>query len=180
MRVGIYAGSFAPFTKGHASIIRGAVKVFDQVLIGIGKNSDKTNQDTPNRRAEIVEAALREDMFFTPEATPRVEIFEGLLVKFCREVLDRPVMPGKLDTLPDSVSIVRGLRALNDLENEMAIADANRRLDPSFQTVFIPAEADLAYVSSSIVRELLRHDVREPLRQYLFPSTLRMLGYVHS
>lgn len=177
MRLGIYAGSFDLFTRGHASILKGAVKVFDHVVIGIGSNSGKANFLPPGKRKLVIESILQEDLSLGVEATPTVEVFDGLLAHFCRDVLNRPLMPGRLDTLPDTVSIVRGLRAVSDFESEMAIADANRRIDARFQTVFIPAEADLAFISSSVVREILRYKVRPDVltQHYLFPSTLKHL-----
>lgn len=175
VRIAVYAGSFDLFTRGHASILKGAVQVFDHVVIGIGQNSGKANFLPPGKRKDVIEAVLAEDLHFTP--MPTVELFDGLLVNFCRQLLLRPLLPGRPDTLPDTVSIVRGLRAVSDFESEMGIADANRRIDPRFQTVFIPAEADLAFVSSSVVREILKHKAMpQALTQhYLFPSTLRYL-----
>lgn len=177
MRVGVYAGSFDLFTRGHGSILKGAVKVFDHVVIGIGANSGKTNFLPPGKRKNVIESILMEDMHFEPEARPTVELFEGLLTHFCRDVLNRPLFPGKPDTLPDTVSIVRGLRAVSDFESEMGIADANRRIDPRFQTVFIPAEADLAFISSSVVKEILKYKISPGAltQHYLYPSTLKHL-----
>lgn len=173
MRVAVYAGSFDPFTRGHGSIVSGAIRTFDRVVIGIGRNSSKSSQYfSLQERQEIIQAFVDED-FQRDQVRPQVEVFDGLLIRFCETLLNRLID----NTLPDSVTIVRGLRAVSDLESEMAIADANRRLSSRFQTVFIPTEANLAFVSSSIVRELRAHNVPlGELTHYLLPSTVSYLA----
>lgn len=160
MRVAIYAGSLDPFTKGHLSILQGAAKVFDHVIVAIGVNSNKKPLFSLKEREEIIHTYLNDEVW---DRRPQVRSFSGLLINFCREVRNLPVDSAIGADVPDSVSIVRGLRALSDLESEMAIADANRRLDPRIPTVFIPTVADLAYVSSSIVREIASHKPEAPL-----------------
>lgn len=176
MRLAVYAGSFDPFTRGHGSVLSGALKAFDRVVIAVGHNSSKmAGGFSPlNLRKEMIRAVLEDELHvnFKPPRVPLVEDFDGLLINFCDTLLNRPI-DGEL---PDSVTIVRGLRAVSDLETEMAIADANRRLSSRYATVFIPTEANLAFVSSSMVRELRTHRASdEVLAHYLHPSTIRFL-----
>lgn len=147
MKVGIYAGSYNPFTYGHLSVVEGALRVFDHVIIAIGHNPAKKGLFTPEQRESMIrtylEHASSESDLYTGHnfGKPRVsvEIFQGLLSDFAKN---------------HNGTIVRGLRALNDFETEMSIADANRKQAPGVQTIFIPAEGPFAYVSSSVVKEL--------------------------
>ena len=146
--IGIYAGSYDPFTYGHLSVVRGACKVFDHVIIAIGVNSRKRGLFTPTHRQELILEYLREagekepEIFKSSQGHEKcsVSIFEGLLIGYAKD--KRPC------------ALVRGLRAVSDFESEMAIAHANRTQESSIQTIFIPAEANDAFVSSSTVREL--------------------------
>lgn len=175
MRIAIYAGSFDPPTRGHLDILQGAVKTFDRVIVGVGVNSNKKGLLWPSLRIDLM-GQIIDEQFVGSGAKPTVRSFEGLLIDFCRQILNTPLVPDDPTTVPDTVSIVRGLRAVSDFESEMAIADANRRLDSRFQTVFIPTKAEMAFVSSSIVRELLSHDAsEEQLQPYLTPSTVKFM-----
>jgi pantetheine-phosphate adenylyltransferase len=174
VRLAVYAGSFDPFTYGHLSVLRGALKAFDHVVIAIGHNSVKKRTFDIAERSLIVQDYVETHMpnGLKPGGQVAVRIFDGLLVDFCRSILNKPVLDGQPSTIPDSVCIVRGLRAVSDFEQEMGIADANRRLSSQFQTLFIPTEADLAFCSSSIVRELAAHKSWEALKSYVLPSVI--------
>jgi len=175
--VAIYAGSFDPFTKGHMSVLREALKSFDKVVVGIGVNRSKGTMFTTTEREEIVKQYLTD---LLPRAQEKifVDSFRGLLVNFCLTVLNNPLVPGYANTIPSSVSIIRGLRAISDFENEMAIANANLRLNPRFGTLFIPTDAGQAFISSSLVKEIASHLTLEDtvlLSPYVIPSVGRML-----
>lgn len=174
MRLAIYAGSFDPFTYGHLSVLRGALKAFDRVVVGIGHNSAKKRTFDLVEREEIIRDYVETHMpnALKPGGQVEVTSFEGLLVDFCKTRLNQRVWPELPESIPDSLSIVRGLRAVSDFEQEMGVADANRRLNSLFQTLFIPTEADLAFCSSSIVRELASHKSWEALRSYVLPSVI--------
>lgn len=151
-RVGVYAGSYDPFTYGHLSVVRGACRVFDDIVIAVGHNPNKHTSGlfTPEQRLSMIESYLREAEQRDPETflvdgdhpRCRVQIFDArqLLIDFARTL--------------QPCALIRGLRAVTDFEAEMGIADANRRQEPTIQTVFIPAQADAAFISSSIVKEL--------------------------
>jgi len=145
-RVGIYAGSYDPFTYGHLSVVRGACKVFDHVIIAIGVNSRKAGVFKPEQRRTLIEDYLDRAMIDESGLARKcsIDIFEGLLIEYART--------------HEFSTLIRGLRAVSDFEAEMAIADANRKQEPTIQTIFIPAEADNAFVSSSTVKELALYE----------------------
>lgn len=181
MRIAVYAGSFDPFTYGHLSVLRGALKAFDRVVVAVGHNSGKKRTFDVADRVTIIGDYVETHMpnALKPGGPVELRAFDGLLVDFCRSILNAPVLENGKKLIPDSVSIVRGLRAVSDYEQEMGIADANRRINSLFQTLFIPTEADLAFCSSSIVRELARHKSWEALKAYVLPSVIdRFQNYV--
>ncbi len=154
----VYAGSFDPFTFGHLPIAMGAIKIFGSVTIAIGNNPRKKSLFTHEEKVETIL-----DYFEQQETVPNIVSFEGLLVDFCR-------------TLPGKVVLIRGLRAVSDFEQEMAIADANRRMAPQIQTIFIPTEADRAFISSSTVKEIARYaKSAASLAPYVPPSVAKRL-----
>lgn len=158
--IGIYAGSFDPFTNGHDSIVRSSVEIFDRVIIAVGNNATKSRLFSCEERVSFVQDYLKSPWYFG--TTIEVRSFEGLLIKFCEPYADQ---------FGDKVSIVRGLRAVSDFEAEMAIADANRRLNKRIKTVFIPTSAEDAFISSTITKELARHDETGiALLDYVLPS----------
>src|ERR1051325_6849938 len=138
MRRAIYPGSFDPVTNGHLDIIQRGCKLFDEIIIAVLVNPDKTPFFSVEERCEIlrevVEEIERGDCILT------VESFEGLLVQYAA---DR-----------QAHAIVRGIRAISDYEYELQMALMNRRLEPTLETVFMmPAEA-YSYVSSRLVKEV--------------------------
>jgi len=147
-RVGIYAGSYDPFTYGHLSVVEGALKVFDRVIIAIGVNPKKKGLFPIEERKAMIRNTLQladnetPGVFSSFGGAVKVEVthFEGLLIDFAQ--------------IKHPSTIVRGLRAVSDFEQEMSIADANRKQCSEVQTIFIPAEARHAFVSSSTVKEL--------------------------
>lgn len=139
MTVGIYAGSFDPITYGHISIIDHASIAFDSVIVAVGMNSNKKHllkQDTRLSLVRTVTSGFK---------NVQVMSFSGMLATFCKNL-------NKQKTV-----IVRGLRAVSDFESEMAISYLNSKVEPDIPTVFFPTPAELAFVSSSAVRELLKH-----------------------
>lgn len=136
-RVAVYAGSFDPVTLGHEDIVRRAAPMFDTLYVGVGVNSSKT----PFLPTEARIAMLRES--FSGIENVLVTEFKGLLVNFCR--------------MCSAQYIVRGVRALTDCEYEQAIASANKTQAPDIETILMFTAPSLSYVSSSVVRELVRH-----------------------
>ena len=138
-RIGIFVGSFDPFTLGHDSIVRRALPLFDRLVIGVvGDHVSKPNL-TP--AAERVEAIRR---LYAGE--PRIEVrsYYGLAVELAREV--------------GAEFIVKGVRSVKDFEYERDQADINRRLT-GIETLLLYAEPQLSALSSSMVRELAHFGV---------------------
>lgn len=133
----LFPGSFDPFTAGHLNILNRALTMFDEVVIAIGINQDKRGFFTMEQRMDVVRQAT--------EGLDGVSIikYDNLTIDTCRELGIR--------------HIVRGVRNMIDFENERAIADANRRLAPEVETIIIPTAQEFAHISSSAVRDLLKH-----------------------
>jgi pantetheine-phosphate adenylyltransferase len=138
MRRAIYPGSFDPVTNGHLDIIQRGCKLFDEIIIAVLINPDKTPFFSVEERCDILRSVVTE--IDRGECSLTVESFEGLLVQYAA---DR-----------QAKAIVRGIRAISDYEYELQMALMNRRLQPQLETVFMmPAEA-YSYVSSRIVKEV--------------------------
>ncbi len=133
--IAVYPGTFDPITNGHLDILERALAVFETVIVTIAPNIRKNPLFTTHERIGFIRDAL-------PQYGHRLqfEVFEGLLVDFCR---------GKNATV-----IVRGLRALADFEYEFQFAHMNRRLAPGVDTVFFMTDERNHYVSSSLVKEV--------------------------
>ena len=140
MRRAIYPGSFDPVTNGHLDIIQRGCKLFDEIIIAILVNPEKTPFFSVKERREILADVLKE--IDSGQCQLLVESFEGLLVQYAA---DR-----------HADAIVRGIRAISDYEYELQMALMNRRLQPKLETVFMmPAEA-YSYVSSRLVKEVFQ------------------------
>ncbi len=133
-RVAIFPGSFDPFTRGHAAVVEQALLLFDRVVVAIGYNSDKRGFMPLEARV-----ALLEDLYGSQE---RVEVasYDGLTIDFARS--------------RGAVAMIRGMRNMVDFEYERSLAAVNSRIGADVATVVLFAPADLADISSNIVREL--------------------------
>ena len=137
MKKAIFPGSFDPITLGHHDIIERGVTLFDELIIAIGINADKNYMFSLEERTQFIEDSFGNN--------PKIKIvtYEGLTVHFCQE--------NKIDF------ILRGLRNPTDFEFEKAIAHTNRDLAP-IETVFLLTAASTSYISSSIVRDVIRNN----------------------
>jgi pantetheine-phosphate adenylyltransferase len=134
-RIGVYTGSFDPVTLGHMNVIERARVLFDELVIGVGINTDKRSLFTPEERVELLEDVTSD----LPNV--RVETFSGLAVEFVKAC--------------DSSVMVRGVRPLTDIAGEFTMLMANRKLDPQIETVFLMADEDYAHVSSSLIKQIV-------------------------
>lgn len=132
--IGLFPGSFDPFTKGHEDIVGQSLGIFKKVIIAIGVNPGKSTLFSVDERI----AMIRE--VFAKEAAVEVVSFAGLVVNYAHE--------------RGAHALIRGLRTEADFSYEMPMAMTNRRLAPDLQTVFLPTNMEFAYVSSSLVREV--------------------------
>ena len=132
----VFPGSFDPITNGHLDIIERGLSVFDQVVIAILINPEKSPLFTLEERVRIIRQAYR------GEPRVRVDTFSGLLVDYAEKV--------------GASVIVRGLRAISDFEFEFQMALMNRRLNPRIETVFMMPAEGYSYLSSRLVKEVFQ------------------------
>ena len=137
MRRALFPGSFDPITNGHYDIITRGIKLFDEVIVAIGINSEKKYMFSLEERKHFIEEAFKDE--------PKVKVvtYEGLTIDFCKEI--------------DAEFILRGLRNPADFEFEKAIAHTNRKLS-KIETVFLLTASRTSYISSSIVRDVIRNN----------------------
>lgn len=138
--VAIYPGSFDPVTYGHLDVVRRGRRLFDRVVVGVGRNPGKDQLFTQEERVamirELIEGVVREE----PEAAPvEVHAFSGLTVDFARGV--------------GATALLRGIRNLSDLQSEVQQALTNRQV-AGLETVFVVAGQDFAYTSSSLIKQI--------------------------
>lgn len=149
MNTAIYPGSFDPVTNGHLNIILRAAKNFDKLIVCVMVNHDKRPMFTAEERVELLRRVTAD--------IPNVEIAHSdrLLAEFARE--------------RGCGVIVKGLRAMSDFEREFQMALINRKLNPGLDTMFLTAEHQFMYLSSSIVKEMGHYgaDLREFLPEQI-------------
>lgn len=137
MRRAVFPGSFDPITLGHSDIINRGLSLFDEIIIAIGINADKKYMFPLEERVSFIEK------LYADEPKIKVMTYRGLTVNFCQE--------------NDAPFILRGLRNPADFEFEKAIAHTNRVLS-EVETVFLLTSTKTSYISSSIVRDVMRND----------------------
>lgn len=139
MKTAIYPGSFDPITLGHLNIIKRAAVCFDRLIVCVMVNSEKKNTGlfTPEERVELIRRAVAR--------IPNVEVD-------CSDI-----MVAEYARTQRACTLVKGLRAVSDYENELQMALINRKLNPRLETMFLPSSAKYTYVSSSVVKEMARY-----------------------
>ncbi|MBO4610789.1 MAG: pantetheine-phosphate adenylyltransferase [Bacteroidales bacterium] len=136
-KIALFPGSFDPFTAGHLNILKRALTMFDNVVVAVGVNPDKPGFYDNDTRVDIIKQATK------GLEGVSVITYDGLTIDICRSLGIKHV--------------VRGVRNMLDFETERSIADANRRLAPEIETIIIPTAQEFAHISSSAVRDILRH-----------------------
>lgn len=136
MRKAVFPGSFDPITLGHVDVIRRSIPIFDEIIIAIGVNADKKYMFSLDDRKKFIEDA------FADSPTISVETYQGLTIDLCKKA--------------GADFILRGLRNPADFEFEKAIAHTNRTLS-KIETVFMLTAVDTSFISSSIVRDVIRN-----------------------
>ncbi|MBM3914908.1 MAG: pantetheine-phosphate adenylyltransferase [Sphingomonadales bacterium] len=137
-RICLFPGTFDPLTLGHVDIINRALPLFDKIIVGIGLNAAKAPMFSPEQRLQWVSEIYANDS--------RVEgaVYDGLTVDYCKKI--------------GAHFILRGIRYVSDFEYEKTIADANRTLDKTIETIFLTGEPKYTSVASTIVRDILRNN----------------------
>jgi len=152
MKIAIYPGSFDPVTSGHLNIIRRAAKIFDRLIVCVMVNAGKKPMFTQEERVDLIRRVT--------EDIPNVEVdcSDELLAEYAKR--------------KGSCVIVKGLRAGSDFENEFQMAMINRKINPDLDTMFLTAEHQYMYMSSSTVKELGRYgvDLSDFLPEVIIPD----------
>ena len=134
MKVFVYPGSFDPVTNGHMDIIERAIGICDKLIVGILINNKKESTFSAKEREDMLKSALN------GRANIEVTSFSGLLVDFMKQ--------------NNATTVIRGLRAVSDFENEFKLALLNKNQYPDMETLFMMTSSNYLYLSSSMVKEL--------------------------
>ncbi len=146
-RIAVYPGSFDPITLGHLDVMQRASRLFDRLIIGVGVNTEKQPMFEARERVQLIR-----------DATSHLEnvdigTFTGLAVEFVKECGARVM--------------VRGVRPITDIQAELTMMMANRRLAPDVETLFMIADGELAHVSSSLIKQIAPLAGDEELHRFL-------------
>jgi pantetheine-phosphate adenylyltransferase len=136
-RICLFPGTFDPVTLGHVDIIDRAISLFDKIIVGIGSNFSKEPMFSAEQRLMWI------GEIYKNEKKVEGAVYEGLTVDFCKKI--------------GAKYILRGIRYVSDFEYEKTIADANRALDKSIETIFLTGEPKYTSVASTIVRDIIRN-----------------------
>ncbi len=136
-RICLFPGTFDPVTLGHIDIIDRSLPLFDKVVVGIGINSIKNPMFSADQR----KAWFKE--IYKNQPKVEVAVYDGLTVKFCESI--------------NAHFILRGIRYVSDFEYEKTIADANRTMDRTIETIFLTGEPKYTSVASTIVRDIIKN-----------------------
>ena len=138
MRIAVCPGSFDPITIGHLDLVERAARIFDEVILCVAINGEKRTMFTPQERLMMAEAAVAH----IPNA--RAELSEGLLADFARE--------------KGACALVKGARCSMDFDWEYQLAQINRDLESTLDTIILPARPSHLHISSTMVRDMIRYD----------------------
>jgi pantetheine-phosphate adenylyltransferase len=144
-KIALFPGSFDPFTKGHQDIVLRATSIFDEIVIGIGHNSQKQRYFPIEMMIECIKKS------FDHAPNIRVETFVGLTASFAQNL--------------GAKYLLRGLRNTTDFEYENSIAQVNKNIYPELETVLLITSPELAYISSTLVRDI--HKYGQNVEKYL-------------
>ena len=158
--IAVYPGSFDPPTNGHLDLIQRGSKIFEELVVAILRNSEKSPMFSLAERLEMLRQ-LTADL-----SNVRIDTFDGLMVEYAKSI--------------DAMCVLRGIRAISDYEYELQMALMNRKLEPTLETVFMMPADKYSYVSSRLVREvaqaggpvkgLVPEVVEKKLREKLDPA----------
>lgn len=134
-RKAVFPGSFDPFTRGHLDVLVSSLRVFDNVIVAVGHNNSKSGLFTIDERIEIIKESVN------TLKNVEVKSYTGLTIDFCNRI--------------EAGFIIRGIRSTTDFDFEQVIAQANFKMSPNIQTVFIPSSAECSFITSTVVRDVI-------------------------
>ncbi|MGB1127470.1 MAG: pantetheine-phosphate adenylyltransferase [Opitutales bacterium] len=149
MKIGIYPGSFDPITNGHLDVINRARSIFDKVIVAVARNPSKEPLFSSEERVRLIE----ENLVNRPNIS--VIAFDGLIVDLARETR--------------AVALIRGLRAVSDFEHEFQMAQMNRHLEETIETIFLMPNERFFFTSSNLVKQVFKFTDRE---KHLIPENV--------
>jgi pantetheine-phosphate adenylyltransferase len=154
MKTVVYPGTFNPITNGHTDLVERAARLFDRVVVAVGTSTQKTNGMALDERVGLCQQVLAH--------LPNVEVrgFTCLLTDFVRQV--------------DAKLILRGLRTVADFEYEFQLVGMNRVLAPEIETMFLAPAENLAYISSTLVREIATYG--GDISRFVHPSVAQAMA----
>ncbi len=135
-KIAVYPGSFDPVTNGHIDLVERGLRIFDRVIVAVAPSVNKSPLFTLEERLELLGEVLGGN------AKVEIDVMEGLVVDFVQR--------------REATAVIRGLRAVSDFEYEFQMSLMNRKMDPTFETVFLMPSARYTYLSSSIIKEVAR------------------------
>ncbi|HEX2846795.1 MAG TPA: pantetheine-phosphate adenylyltransferase [Chitinophagaceae bacterium] len=136
-RICLFPGTFDPITLGHVDIINRALPLFDKIIVGVGLNAAKVPMFSAEQRVQWI------NEIYEHENKVEGGVYEGLTINYCKTI--------------GAQFILRGIRYVSDFEYEKTIADANRTLDNTIETIFLTGEPKYTSVASTIVRDIIRN-----------------------
>ena len=157
-KVAIYPGTFDPITYGHIDVIKKALKLFDEVVIGLSDGNNKNYLFNAEERIEIVNKALFSDLKLDKKKI-KVVTFKTLTTDLCKKY--------------KSNIILRGLRAVSDFEYEFQLAGMNRKLNNNIETIFLMSDVENQIISSKFVKEIVR--LGGDIKKFTTKSTITSL-----
>jgi pantetheine-phosphate adenylyltransferase len=149
MRIAIYPGSFDPITNGHLDVIERAARLFDHVIVAVANNPRKSSMFSAEQRVQLIAENVAN------HSQVEVLAFEGLIVDLAKK--------------KDAVALIRGMRVLSDFEHEFQMAQMNRHLDDSIETVFLIPNERYFFTSSSLIKQVFQFTDRE---KHLIPANV--------
>lgn len=145
MTIGVYAGSFDPFTNGHLDIVKRSMSFCKTLYVALGYNASKKNMFGNIERVDMVHDSISTEINFLTSTNIKASYFSEMLVDYARKV--------------GATVLIRGVRNTIDFEYETNLAHINKRLAPEIDTILLPTNPEFSIVSSSMVRELIAHKV---------------------
>lgn len=137
-KIAIYPGTFDPITNGHLDVITRSAKIFDNIIVAVAHSSEKSPMFSLEKRVEMIKLSIANMQ------NVAVEPFDNLLADFAQS--------------KNCNILIRGLRAVSDFEYELQIGYANSSLNPALETIYLMPSLQNAFISSSVVRSILRHN----------------------